>query len=182
MPLRCRETLTALLLIFAVSASSQARQARQPSAKKFTKTELIAAAREIIAAARYCSLITLDASGRAQARTLDPFPPDEQMTIWLGTNPRSSKVREIRRNPHDVLYYFDRDAQAYVSISGRARIVNDAKLKLKWWKDEWRDFYPDRARDYVLIQVKPERMEIVSVKRGIIGEDKSWTPPTVIFK
>jgi len=182
MPIRCRQTLTALLLIFAVTASSQSRQVGQPSAKKFTKAELIAAAREIIAAARYCSLITINAAGRPQARTLDPFPPDEQMTIWLGTNLRSSKVKEIRRNPHVVLYYFDRDAQAYVSISGRARIVNDAKLKLKWWKDEWRDFYPDRARNYVLIRIKPERMEIVSVKRRIIGEDKSWTPPSVLFK
>lgn len=182
MPIRGRKTLLALLLIFAVTASSQSRQVGQPPAKKFTNAELIAAAREIIAAARYCSLITTDAAGRPQARTLDPFPPDEQMTIWLGTNARSSKVGEIRRNPHIVLYYFDRDAQAYVSISGCARIVNDAKLKLKWWKNEWRDFYPDRARDYLLIQVKPERMEIVSVKRGIIGEDKSWTPPTVIFK
>jgi general stress protein 26 len=182
MPIRRRQTLAAVLAIFVAAGSSQSRQVGQPAAKKFTDTELIAAAREIIAAARYCSLITLDASRRPQARTLDPFPPDEQMTIWLGTNLRSSKVREIRRNPHVVLYYFDRDAQAYVSLSGRARIVNEPKLKLKWWKDEWRDFYPDRARDYVLIQVKPERMEIVSVKRGIIGEDKSWTPPTVIFR
>ncbi len=179
--MRRRHTLLALLFIFAVAASTQS-QVGEPSPKKHTDGELIAAAREIIATARYCSLITLDVSGRPQARTLDPFAPDEQMTIWLGTNARSSKVREIRRNPRVVLYYFDREAQAYVSISGRARLVNDPRLKLKWWKDEWREFYPDRAKDYLLIEVKPQRLEIVSVKRGIIGHDRSWTPPSVTFK
>jgi general stress protein 26 len=179
--MRCQRTIFSFLLLLAVAVSSQSRQIGTATAPR-TDAELIAAAREIIAAARYCSLITVDAAGRPQARTVDPFPPDEQLTIWLGTNAHSSKVKEIRRRPHVVLYYFDRDAQAYVSISGRARLVADPKLKMKWWKDEWQTFYPDRAKDYLLIEVRPERLEIVSVKHNIIGHDKGWTPPSVIFK
>jgi len=195
--MRSRRTTFSFLLLLAVTVSSASRQSRAlpkefagetPAVPEIgaataprTDAELIAAAREIIASARYCSLITVDAAGRPQARTVDPFPPDEQLTIWVGTNAHSSKVKEIRRQPHVVLYYFDREAQAYVSISGRARLVADAKLKLKWWKDEWQTFYPDRA-DYLLIEVRPERLEIVSVKHNIIGHDKSWTPPSVIFK
>jgi len=164
-----------LVLLFATSAV-EAQQARP-----LGRDQLIAAAREIIANARYCALITLDGSGRTEARTVDPFPPGEDMEIWIGTNPRSRKVAEIRRHPHVTLYYFDREAQAYVSISGTARLVNDATEKAKHWKDEWKDFYPNRAKDYLLIVVRPEKLELVNVTKGIVGDPRTWKPPTVIF-
>ena len=85
-----------LSLVLALGSSGQSQE---PSREK-----LIAAAREIMAAARYCALITLDSSGRPQARTLDPFAPDENMVVWLGTNPRSRKVAAIRRHPRVSLY------------------------------------------------------------------------------
>jgi general stress protein 26 len=156
--------------------------AQESGAKSLSRAELIAAAHEIMTAARYCALITLDSSGSPQARTLDPFPPDENMVVWLGTNPRTRKVAQIRRNPRVTLYYFDREAQAYVTISGIARLVNDPIEKAKRWKDEWKDFYPDRARDFVLIAVKPERLEVVNVKKGIVGDPKTWKPPSVDFR
>ncbi len=131
--------------------------------------------------ARYTALITLDSAGRPSVRTMDPFAPDENMVVWLATNPRSRKVREIRRNPRVTLYYFNRDAQEYVTIHGRARLVNDPKLKERWWKDEWKSFYPDRAKDYLLIVVRPERLEVISEKKGIFGDAKTWTPPVVNF-
>jgi general stress protein 26 len=80
-----------------------------------------------------------------------------------------------------TLYYFDREAQAYVTIYGIARLINDPKATLKWWKDEWKDFYPDRTRDFLLIRVTPEKLEVVNVKTGIVGDPHTWTPPTVKF-
>ena len=165
-----------LFLLFAASPVD-AQQTTQP----LSRDELIANAREIVSAARYCALITLDSSSRPQARTVDPFAPDEDMKIWIGTNPRSRKVVEIRRNRRVTLYYFDRDAQAYVSISGTARLVNDPKEKAKRWKDEWKDFYPDRVRDYLLILVTPEKLELVNIKKGIVGDPQTWKPPSVTF-
>ena len=55
---------------------------------------LISAAREIMAEARYCALITVDASGHPQARTMDPFAPEDGMVVWFGTNLNSRKVKE----------------------------------------------------------------------------------------
>src|SRR6266850_4197645 len=148
-------------------------------APRLDRQSLIATAREIMQTARYCALITLDSTGRPHVRTMDPFPPEEDMVVWLATNPKSRKVREIRRNPRVTLYYFVREDQAYVTISGRARIVRDARQKAKHWKDEWKDFYPDRQ--YLLIAVKPEKLEVISVKQGIIGDSITWTPPAVTF-
>jgi general stress protein 26 len=112
---------------------------------------------------------------------MDPFPPDADMHIWLATNPRSEKVVEIRKDHQVTLYYFDRESQAYVAINGLARLVNDPTEKAKRWKDEWKAFYPDRARDYLLIEVIPQWMEVVSEKKGVVGDTVTWKPPSVSF-
>lgn len=178
-PLRLIKLFVVLLVLMTAASVSRAQTT---ASRKLSRSELIAAAREIITAARYCALITLDASGRPQARTLDPFPPDENLVVWLGTNPRTRKVAAIRRNPRVTLYYFDREAQAYVTIYGKARLVNDPKAKQKWWKEEWKSFYLNPASDYLLIMVVPERLEVVSVKQGIVGDSITWKPPAVTFR
>ena len=169
-----------LLLCFAVftpGIQSQAKQAPPPD-----RPALIAAARAIMKTARCCALITVDSAGRPRARTMDPFPPEENMVVWLGTNSKSRKVAEIHRHQRVTLYYFVPEDRAYVTISGRARIVQDAKEKAKHWKDEWKDFYPDRKKSFLLIDVIPEQLEVISVKQGIIGDSMSWTPPAVTFR
>ncbi len=149
--------------------------------QRLSRDTLIVTAREIIATARYCALITLDSKGRAHARTMDPFPPDENLVIWFGTNPKSRKVAEIRRHNRVTLYYFDREGAAYVTISGVARLSNDPKEKALRWKDEWKAFYPDREKGYLLIAVTPQELEIISEKKGIVGDSVRWTPPTIRF-
>src|SRR5882762_3716744 len=119
--------LLALLTLFLAASVVRSQEPIKP----LSRDQLIAAAREVMSAARYCALITSDSSGRTHARTLDPFPPDENMVVWLGTNPRSRKAAEIRRNAHVTLYYFDREGEAYVALSGIARLVNDPKEKAK---------------------------------------------------
>ena len=177
-----RKTRYAAFSLLLLLTALPSKAPSQEKTKRLSETELVAAAREIMAAARYCALITLDRFGRPQARTMDPFPPDEKMVVWLGTNPRSRKVAAIRRHPRVTLYYFDREGQAYVTISGVATLINDPKEKAKKWKEEWRDFYPNRARDYLLIAVTPERLEVVSVKKGIVGDTKTWKPRSVTFR
>ena len=167
-------------LLFAGSITCEVLAQPHPQ-QKWSREELIAAAREIMEASRYCALITKDSKGRTHARTMDPFPPDENMNIWFGTNARSRKVAEIRRNRRVVLYYFDREAGAYVSISGTARLISNPKEKARWWKDEWKAFYPDREKGFLLIAVTPNELEIVSEKKGIVGDSVRWTPPRVRF-
>jgi general stress protein 26 len=149
--------------------------------KQFSRDQLINAAREIMTTTRYCALITAAGAGRTNARTMDAFAPDENMSVWFGTNPLSRKVSEIRRNPRVTLYYFDRENQAYVTVHGRARLVNDPQEKLRHWKDDWKDFYPDRPKGYLLIEVRPLRLEVVNTKTGIVGKSRAWSPPSVAF-
>ena len=176
MSLSFKVSLQALLLLGILSATTTIQ------AQENNKARLIGAAREIMTAARYCALITVDSSGRPRARTMDPFLPGDDMVVWFGTNPKSLKVTEIRRNPRVSVYYFDANTQGYVTISGIARLVYEPKEKARRWKDDWRAFYPDHDKHYLLIAVRPERLEVVNDSKGIVGDAKTWDPPSVNFK
>ena len=143
--------------------------------------DLIAAAKEIINSSGSCALITLDEEGNPRVRAMDPFAPEEDLTIWFGTYSSSRKVEQIKKDPRVSLYYLDKDVSGYVIISGKARLVNDPKEKEKRWKAEWEAFYPDKNEDYLLIEVTPIWMEVLSPPRGISADPKSWQPPVVKF-
>jgi general stress protein 26 len=67
-----------------------------------------------------------------------------------------------------------------VNISGTAKLVNDPDLKAKYWKEGWKRFYPDRDKDYILIEVTPERLEVCSFKYHLFW-DEYGIPPSVEF-
>jgi general stress protein 26 len=146
----------------------------------YSNDQLIEAARDIISTTTTCALITMNDS-IPMARAMDPFPPESDFTVWFGTNPKSRKVNQIKKNPNVTLYYSDKDTPGYVVIHGIAQLVNDQAEKEKRWKDAWKAFYPDKNESYLLIKVSPEWMEVISYKHGIIGDISTWQPPSVIF-
>src|SRR5512146_1991875 len=102
------------------------------------EARILMAAREIIAGQTYCALITIDASGQPQIRTMNPFPPEEDMSVWMATNRRSRKAEEIRANPRVSLYYANhKEATGSVVIHGEAVLVDDMAEKLKRKRAYW---------------------------------------------
>ncbi len=143
--------------------------------------ELIDAAREIMTSAGTCALITVDDEGNPRVRAMDPFLPENDFTVWFGTNPKSRKVDQIKNNPKVTLYYLDSDKSGYVTIHGVAQIVDDKSEKENRWKDQWEAFYQNKTNDYLLIKVSPQWMEVLSYSRGIVGNSITWEPPAVKF-
>jgi general stress protein 26 len=153
----------------------------QENSPSYTRERLLEVAHKVISEAGYAALITLDANGHPRVRVMDPFPPEGEMTIWFATNPHTRKVGEIRADPRVTLYYFDSNSLGYVTISGKARLVNDESEKARHWKEEWEAFYPNRADEYLLIEVTPDWMEVLSLSDGVTGSEENWTPPRVDF-
>ena len=149
--------------------------------KKSSDVKLISIAKEIMTTAGTCALITLDEEFRPRVRAMDPFIPESDLTVWFGTNPKSRKVTQIKKNPKVTLYYLKNDASGYVMLHGIAYIVDDPIEKEKRWKDEWEAFYPNKTDGYVLIKVFPEWMEVISIAHGIVGDPTTWQPPKVLF-
>jgi len=112
---------------------------------------------------------------------MDPFLPTENMHVWMGTNSSSRKVREIQNDSRVSLYYESADEGAYVVIQGNAILVNDPDKKKLYWKEGWNEFYPDKKTTFVLIEVVPEKLEIISYKHGITAVSKTWEVPHLTF-
>lgn len=143
--------------------------------------KLMDAAREIMTSVKTCALITLDQEGRPRVRAMDPFDPDDDFIVWMGTNSSSRKVEQIKNDPRVSLYYLENESAGYVMIYGTAHLVDDKEEKDMRWKTEWEAFYPDDRKGYLLIKIIPEWMEVVSYTYNIHGDPESWEPQKVIF-
>ena len=146
-----------------------------------TRVQHLTVAKEIMAAAGTCALITIDTKGQPRVRTMDPFLPDEDFTVWFGTNPKSRKVDEIKKNARVTLYYADPGKTGYVSIHGTAQLIDHPKEKEQHWKAEWEAFYQNKKTDYLLIKVVPIWLEVMSTIHRVDGDEKTWQPPRVEF-
>ena len=154
---------------------------KQPPSVKERAT-ILAAARELMGLQKYCALITMDSSGQPQVRTMNPFPPEADMTVWIATNSRSRKVEEIRHHPQVSLYYADHnDASGYVVMTGRASLVDDMSEKLKRKRDYWDQSFPD-WNFLILIKVVPERLEVLHYKSNLLNESITWRTPSIEFR
>lgn len=171
------------LVMACAESEPAARAVAEPtiSAAAGDSAGILAAARDVMAEARYATLVTLGPDGHPQARIMDPFTPEEDFTVWIATNARSRKVTEIARDPRVTLLYFDRDGASYVTVVGTAEAVDDADMKARYWKTEWAAFYPDehRGEDYLLIKVTARRLEVSAEARGIVNDPVTWRPVIV---
>jgi general stress protein 26 len=141
----------------------------------------MAAAREIIASQQYCALVTQDEDGRAQVRTVNPFPPEADMAVWIATGTQTRKVQQIRHSARVTLYYADHSkAAGFVSIRGKALLVDDRAEMIKRKRGYWDSVFPE-FKNLVLIKVIPEHLEVLNYSRGVNGDPATWHAPSVEF-
>ncbi len=152
--------------------------------KDFTDEEMkiIDLSKEIINNCYYGTFITINKSGQPKARVMEPFEPDENMEIWMATNPKSRKVNEIKNNSKATLHYFDKNNMGYVSFYGNAYIVNNEKIKTAKWKKGWERFYKNQKEDYLLIRFVPDSLELISISKGYTGNKNTWKPGGVVLR
>ncbi len=143
------------------------------------RARLLAAARQIMTAQKYCAFITVDRDGRPQVRTVNPFPPEDDMTVWFATGSQTRKVAELRANPRVALYYADHQAgTGYVQLSGRAVLVSDRAEIEKRRRAYWAQSFPG-DRNLVLVKVVPERLDVINYAAGVHGDSLTWRSPSI---
>ncbi len=163
-------------LVLTVALAPSGGAAQPPEGERELRLRV---AREIMTAARFCALITTGADGRPHVRAMEPFPPEPDFTVWLGTRRGSRKLDHVRRDPRVALYYFDAARPGYVTLHGEARIVEEPAELERWWKPGWKAFYPEREASYLLVAVTATRLEVVSEPDGVVGDAATWTVPAV---
>ena len=173
--------VAAILVAVSASESAVPRQTPQAIPSGPPKAEVLRAAADVMRRARYATLVTIGAGGQPEARIVDPLAPDSALTVWVGTNPRTRKVSEIARDARVTLMYFDATSNEYVSLVGRAEVVRYTASRRRYWKPDWAPFYPKGAlsEDFVLLRVRPTRLEIVSPRHKLVSDSLTWRPVTV---
>lgn len=163
--------------VIAISCLPSLAPGQAPAAPS-GRAAIVKAAADVMQRARYCALVTIGADGQPQARVVDAFAPEDDLTVWIATKPVTRKVEQIRADPRVTLFYFDPGGPDYVTLLGTAELVTDPAAKKAHWKKEWAGFYKDENRgdDYLLIKVRPRRLEIVSARHGIAGDPATWRP------
>ena len=165
----------ALVLIAAAAAGVAWAEDKQPPDRK----KILEAAREIIAGQTYCALATVDETGRPQVRTMNPFPPEEDMTVYFATSSKSRKAEQIRRDPRVCVYYADhKSATGEVMLSGKAVLVDDEKEIKKRYREYWKMAFPDQKL-LVLIKVMVDEVEVLNYKQGLNNDKVTFKAPSI---
>lgn len=143
------------------------------------KDSIMVAAREIMTQTNYCGLVTIDATGQPQTRTMNPFPLKDEFVIWFATSRTSRKVQELRENPKVSVYYSDHSvAKGYVNITGNAEVIDDKELLIKMKRDYWEGI-PDWQNIFVLIKIVPKKVEVINYKHGLNNDPKTFRAPSI---
>jgi len=168
-------TLVCLLIlpaVFSIKVNAQT---------ELNRDSLIFAAHEIIKETTYCALVTIDSTGQPQTRTMNPFPPNNELITWFATSRTSRKVREIKSNPKVCVYYANHvSAKGYVSIAGIAEVIDDKELLVKMKRDYWNGI-PDWQNKFVLIKITPKTMEVINYKHGLNNDPNTFKAPSITF-
>jgi len=142
---------------------------------------ILVAAREIMNETTYCALVTVDATGQPQIRTMNPFPANDEFITWFATSRTSRKVKEIKNNPKVCVYYADHvTAKGYVNITGTAEVIDDKELLLKMKREYWNGI-PNWQDIFVLIRIEPESLEVINYKHGLTNAPDTFKAPSIVF-
>jgi len=95
---------------------------------------LLRLARETVNALSTCLAITMDRRGDANARVINPSTLTDEWTVRFMTDRRTRKVGEIARTGRMTLVYQHQVGGAYVTLVGRASILDDIAVKQAIWQ------------------------------------------------
>lgn len=145
-----------------------------------TSPAVMQAVRRVVQRKRYCLLVTHGHDG-VHARVVQPFPPDESFTVWLGASPASRKVRELQERPQASLVYEDDRAQACVVLEGVVHVVDDLAILRRRFMPMWRAFFPEGPdQGFVALRFETERMEVIDFSRHVTPEPFGLRAATVV--
>jgi general stress protein 26 len=126
-----------------------------------TRQENIERVWEIIEKVGVCMLTTQFAGG-LRARPLEARPDRDAGLIFFVTDIHSAKEDEIEAAPEVGLVFIDPNDKAYLSITARARVVRDAEMTRKFWRNTDAVWWPGGPQDpdVCLLRIEPFTAEL----------------------
>lgn len=110
---------------------------------------------------RNVMLTTVSEGGALHARPMACLQLDDQGDVWFLTGKHSGKVHAIEQDQHVNVAYSSESANRWVSIAGRADMVDDRQKLEELWNPLFRAWFPKGLEDpeLSLMRVKIESAE-----------------------
>lgn len=120
--------------------------------------------RELIKDIRFAMLVTRGKGGVLHARpmTTQSSPADDEQEtgqLWFFMSRSSEAAQELISDPQVNVSYTDTGKDAYVSVSGRARIVEDMAMKRQLWSKMNEAWFTNGVDDPDLVLVRVDMSE-----------------------
>lgn len=116
--------------------------------------------REILDEAGTVMLLTRNrGNGDVHVRPMAVAKVDDDGTLYLITNIKTTKVTEIQADPRvDVVF---QSKTRYATVSGAARMNTDRALVDQLWSESWKIWFPEGKEDpdIIVLIVEPDRGE-----------------------
>lgn len=90
---------------------------------------------------------TRRADGRLVSRPMATQKRAEGADLWFVTSRKTEKLDEIRNDPQVNLAYYKDRTREWVSVSGRARVVDDRKKVRELYQPDWRAWFGDEGNE-----------------------------------
>ncbi len=110
--------------------------------------------KDIVNSTRICMLCTLDDQGALYARPMATQRIDDDLTVYFFTRSDSEKVSEIKGDSDVNLSYSKPGSNNYLSIAGKASLIDDMSLKRELWNPMSKAWFPDGVESDKLQVIK----------------------------
>ena len=102
---------------------------------------------ELIGDHKVVGFITIGEDGIPNCRAMMTQEAEPDMDLWFAARMDSEKVDELRKNPRVGLYYYNPQDWSYTTVGGTVSVIQDRARFKKYWKDEWRRWFPNGPDD-----------------------------------
>ncbi len=109
---------------------------------------------------RTAMLTTFTKARGFHCRPMGTAEIDENGDIWFFTNEYSAKAKEISADNKVNVTYADSGTITYLSIKGRAHLIDDKEKMKALWSPYIQAFFPDGLGDPKLILLKVETSDM----------------------
>lgn len=127
-------------------------------------SEKMAHLKDKIKGIKVAMLTTLGPDGVLRSRPMATLDSGLESNggIWFFSRRDTEKIESIEAETHVNLSYADIDHQTYVSIAGRAQVIDDKEKMQELWTPILKAWFPKGLSDpsLALIKVSPESAEI----------------------
>lgn len=101
-------------------------------------------------------MTTVEDNGALRSRPMQTQQVEFDGDLWFFTSKSSTKVKEVDQHHEVNLSYAKPDDNTYVSVSGKASIVNDRKKMEELWNPLMKAWFPEGLDDPEITLIKVE--------------------------